>query len=274
VNHTAFLYTSTLTFQVDALELESPTMIQKLFTTIIPSTSPTISVSSFNNINVGGPIFTDVTINNIESFALFGLLEVSGDRVESWSSNTLLAPGMNTIPVTLNGLSGGSTDIIISFKFGSNILSFETFETQVSDSLPPQIEVLEIPGELSKEDRYTISANVTDHSEISSVQVFISTDNGATYSEKQMGITVSQLYAAILGPFEVPEVKVYVKATDIFGNEQTTNIVSILITEFQTEVSTTTTTTTNSQSTSFSIWFGLLYLIIGYPIIRRRQRRK
>jgi hypothetical protein len=170
------------------------------------------------------------------------------------------------------GISGGSDTITTEILFDEVTIATTSTNVSIQDNTNPNIEV-DLPTSLSKTERLTIVANVTDHSQISSVKLFYSLDNGASFTEKTMVETESGLYGTIAGPFDVPKVIIYLKATDEFSNEGQTNQFTILIQEYQ--ISTTTTTETTTTETERGTDFNLIAILPFFLLfIAWRRKRK
>ncbi|MHA1976026.1 MAG: hypothetical protein ACW98F_10130 [Candidatus Hodarchaeales archaeon] len=278
VNITGYLSTDNLTFRVDAQELETPVYIYRSFTTAEPFSPPVLLTTSISGIYVEDFIVVPISFNNLEGLEIYGLVTVEGDRIRRFSDNFLLVPGVNVFYLSLQGLSGGQTTLTITFKFGNTALTVEEIETSIIDLLSPDIEILNVPSEMDKDARITVSANATDHSGISFVQLFISTDGGSSYTMKSMALTASETYAAIIGPFSVAKVFLYVKGVDSFGNEGLSSVITIDITGLPlastttTTVTSTTMSTTTSQDSPFPIWISLATFALVFPYWQRKRR--
>ncbi|MFX1284081.1 MAG: hypothetical protein ACFFB5_10520 [Promethearchaeota archaeon] len=275
VDVTGFISTKNLTFILVAAELKEPTQFMKPFTTAPPSIVPTIHYIDLSRINVEEEINLPIKLENHELFSIYGLLNITGSKIFPWYSYILLNPGNNSINVLFKGIAGGKTTIRFLFSFNDDVLIIKTINTIISDSTPPNL-AINAPSEIFRDQLITITVNISDHSAVTSVILHVSLDDGTTFTQKFMTKINLNYYAAIIGPFNIPKVTIFVSATDEFGNKAQTSVIKIRVKDIltTTTLSSTFTTTTTAKST-WEVWPSVV-LLFSLTIIYhwRKQNRK
>jgi PGF-CTERM protein len=149
-----------------------------------------------------------------------------------------------------------------------------SFSVEYSDTLGPEIEAsLSQTADVYDDVAVTVTATVTETADeeeiisgIDEVVIEYSTDGGTTWMEA----TVTGTYTATLPTFAVgTTVQVRVTASDLAGNEETSDVLSFTVVA---KPVTTTTTTTSQGGPGFELIFGLVALVGAAAFINRRKR--